>query len=38
VQGVEEGIESYDRMVLLVSSWRKQKKDSWIYLEFLMTI
>jgi hypothetical protein len=28
VQGVEEGIESYDRMVLLVSSWRKQKKDS----------
>ncbi|MGH1338465.1 MAG: DUF3810 domain-containing protein [Aureispira sp.] len=25
VQGVEEGIESYDRMVLLVSSWRKQE-------------
>jgi hypothetical protein len=25
VQGVEEGIESYDRMVLLVSSWRKQQ-------------
>ncbi len=24
VQGVEEGIESYDRMVLLVSSWRKR--------------
>lgn len=24
VQGVEEGIESYDRMVLLVSSWRKK--------------
>lgn len=26
VQGVEEGIESYDRMVLLVSSWRKKNK------------
>lgn len=24
VQGVEEGIKSYNRMVLLVSSWRKQ--------------
>lgn len=24
VQGVEDGIESYDRMILLVSSWRKK--------------
>ena len=24
VQGIEEGIQSYDRMVMLVASWRKQ--------------